>query len=78
MPTFFYRIHHASAAEAAIEVELPDTDAAWSQAVISCGEAMAELDGNFGKSDEWRMSVLDATGHPLFEIRCMSKHFGRG
>lgn len=78
MPSYFYTIQHAGTDDAAVEVELPSTDAAWSQAVISCGEAMAELHGNFGKNDEWLMSVTDAKGSPLFEIRCTSKHFDRG
>jgi|EndMetStandDraft_3_1072993.scaffolds.fasta_scaffold547702_2 hypothetical protein len=77
MPSYLYTIQHADTDDAAVEVDLPDIGAAWSQAVISCGEAMAELDGDFGKNDEWLMSVSDATGQPLFEIRCTSKHFVR-
>lgn len=78
MPTFCYTIQHGSVANATVEVELPNTDEAWSQAVITCGQSLAELNGNFGRDDEWLLSVSDATGIPLFEIRCTGKHFARG
>jgi hypothetical protein len=58
-----------------VDLELPDRQAAWAQAVTVCGESLEDMDGHFGLSNEWIIAVSDKGGQTLFKLRCISEHF---
>jgi hypothetical protein len=75
MTQFIFTITYRGDSGTPVSVELPDKRAAWKEAVAFCGQSMEDLDGDFGQDDEWLLSVSDERSLPLFEIRCVSKHF---
>lgn len=50
---------------ATTKVDLPDEHAAWSQAVMTTGQMLRELNGAFPKAGVLEVEVLDAAGHPV-------------
>lgn len=51
--------------EAATKVELPDEHAAWSQAVITTGQMLREMDGTFPKIGALEVEVRDESGRSI-------------
>lgn len=51
--------------KAVTEVELPNEQAAWSQAVMTTGEMLRELDGSFPKPGSLEVEVKDDTGRSV-------------
>jgi hypothetical protein len=52
---------------------LPGPEEARNQAVVACGEALKDLDGEFWESSIWTMTVKDWQGNVVCEL----KFFGR-
>jgi len=51
--------------KATTKVDLPDEHAAWSQAVMTTGQMMRELDGSFPMAGELEVEVLDEAGRSI-------------
>jgi len=51
--------------KAATKVDLPDEHAAWSQAVMTTGQMLRELDGSFPKAGALEVVVRDEAGQPI-------------
>ena len=51
--------------KAATKVDLPDEHAAWSQAVMTTGQMLRELDGSFPKAGALEVEVRDEAGQPI-------------
>ncbi|WP_376772693.1 DUF6894 family protein [Ancylobacter sonchi] len=51
-----------SGEELPTEVDLPDEHAAWSEAVMTLGQMLRELDGSFPTEGELEMEVQSGTG----------------
>ena len=66
MPRFFFNIYDSEVRPDPEGVELADGDAAWAEAVRSCGEMLKDIDGEFPADDEWRMEVADDSGKVIF------------
>ncbi len=62
MPRYFFHIHDGEERPDRDGVELTGPDQAREQAVVACGEALKDLDGEFWDSREWRMLVVDEKG----------------
>jgi hypothetical protein len=75
MTQFTFTITYRGDSRDPVTVELPDRRTAWKEAVALCGQSMEDLDGDFDEDDEWLVSVADERSVPLFEIRCVSRHF---
>lgn len=75
MPKFAFTVTYRNENCDPVELDLPSLRAAWSEAVTACGETLEEFDGEFGEDDEWVISVTDEHAQPLFELRCISRHF---
>ena len=69
MQRYYFHVHDGSAQPDAEGLGLPSRDAAWSEAVRSCGEMLRDIDGEFGRNTEWRMEVVDGLGQPVFTLR---------
>lgn len=48
-------------------VDLPDSEAARSEAIRAAGEMLRDIDGAF--TGEWRMTVSDEQGQVVLELR---------
>lgn len=75
MPKFTFSVTYRDDNRDPVELDLPNLRAAWSEAVTACGETLEDIDGDFGEDDEWLISVADEHAQPLFELRCISRHF---
>lgn len=72
MPKYFFHITQDGATNPdTAGIDLTDVKRAWSEAVVTCGEILRDLDGEF--DSEWRMDVEDDQG-PVFNIRVESKY----
>jgi hypothetical protein len=49
-------------------VELPDEDAAWSEAVTLCGALLRDVDGKLDNDTNWSLQVHDSSGGVIIEI----------
>ena len=76
MPRYHFNVHDGKDLPDHAGVELRDRDAAWSEAVQTCGEMLKELAGRFGRNMEWRMDVTDAADQPLFTLRFAGTEHG--
>ena len=72
MPRYYFNVHDGRDIPDEQGIELPGPKEARDQAVIACGEALKDLDGDFWKSQEWTMTVTDETGATV----CALKFFG--
>jgi hypothetical protein len=75
MPLYSFTITSGQDDPERIDLELPDLQSAWAQAVTVCGESLEDMDGHFGLSDEWNITVSDENDKALFRLRCNSEHF---
>lgn len=70
MPRYFFKIVYGERIRKANEgLDLPDDDAAWREAIASCSELIADLNGELRAGGEWRMDVTDETGVIRLRIR---------
>lgn len=75
MPLFTFIIEYGTDETERVDADLPDLQSAWSQAVTTCGETLEDIDGDFGLSADWVMTVSNEAGKRLFELRCTSRYF---
>jgi hypothetical protein len=69
MPRFFFNVSYDGEVGRDSEgVELADHEAAWSEAIGSCGQMISDLDGAMKDATAWRMEVTDHVGTPLFRV----------
>ncbi|WEX10584.1 hypothetical protein [Chelativorans sp. AA-79] len=72
MPRYFFHVAGECARTAAnSDIELPDPNAAWSEAITTCGEMIKDLDGTLPIGTDWKMEVADDDG-PIFVISVRS------
>ena len=73
MPRFYFDIHDGVSQPDPDGSEMPDKDAAWSEAVRCCGEMLKDIDGQLQRGSEWRMDVTDEDRQPVFTLRFLSE-----
>ena len=73
MPRYFFNVHDGKDIPDEEGVELSGPEEARSQAVIACGEALKDLDGDFWESEQWTMRVTDITGAVVCELKFSGK-----
>jgi hypothetical protein len=62
-------LHRAGWSHVGIEnegLELRNSDAAWVEATIACGELLRDLKGRLKPGDHWSMEVKDNSGAVLY------------
>ena len=62
MPRYFFNVHDGRDMPDETGTVVPDIKAARSQAVITAGERLRDLDGEFWGAPEWRMEVKNEHG----------------
>jgi hypothetical protein len=58
-------------------VELPDNDAAWSEAVTLCGALLRDIDGQLDHASNWLLQVHDSGGEVIIEIDVRARRLDR-
>lgn len=69
MPRFFFHVHDGQEIADEDGVELAGLAEARAQAVVTAGEMLKDIDGQFWNGPEWRMRVTDAEGATVCTIR---------
>jgi hypothetical protein len=75
MPKYQFKTAYRQQVRATDPIELPDTRAAWKQAVASAGEILKEIDGSLEPYSEWRMDCTDGDGNALFSLRVIPQTY---
>ena len=76
VPRYFFQIHDSQTIPDPEGVELPDMAAVRSEAIITAGEMLRDLDGALS-GEEWRMEVTDEGGQPVLTLRfSATEHVG--
>jgi hypothetical protein len=73
MPRYFFHVHDGKDTPDVEGTELSSPQEARDKAVIACGEALKDLDGDFWESREWTMTVKDWRGSVLCELKFSGK-----
>jgi hypothetical protein len=76
MPRYFFRLLNGLNTEMKNEgLDLPDKEAAWSEATTACGELLKDLDGNLRPGDKWQMTVKDESGADIYALEFRTTAF---
>ena len=76
MPLYYFSTIHGERHDDRDDpLDLPDDQAAWSQATTSCGELLKELDGNLKPNREWRLDVRDERRELVFSLKLMPEAY---
>jgi hypothetical protein len=74
MPRYYFHISNGKGSKAWNEgIDLPDKDAAWTEATAACGEIIRDLNGDLKPGDVWRMIVRDETGTEVFHLELSTR-----
>ena len=76
MPRYYFDIRDGVCAPDPDGLDLPDTQAAWSEAVRTCGAMLKDIDGQLPQG-EWRMEVTDESRQPVFTLRFVGTDHSR-
>jgi hypothetical protein len=57
-------------------IDLPDKEAAWTEATAACGEIIRDMDGSLKPGDSWRMVVKDEQHLELFQLEFSTRASG--
>ncbi len=69
MPRYFFHVSGLSAFSDLVGTDLANDAAAWSAAVVSCGEILADIDGNMPDGSEIRIAVRDEDERTVAIVR---------
>jgi hypothetical protein len=75
MPRFQFKTEYRTKVFSSDPIDLPDTRAAWKQAIASAGEMLKDLDGSLEPYSEWRMECTDGDGSALFGLRVIPQTY---
>jgi hypothetical protein len=74
MPRYFFTVVDGHKSEIKNEgLDLVNDDAAWTEATVTCGELLRELDGRLKPGDHWSMQVRDDAGTDLYLLEFKTK-----
>jgi hypothetical protein len=68
MPRYFFDVSDVCETVDNIGADLGDNRAAWRELVKLAGGCIAQDADNFRPTDNWRFSVRDESGQPLFTL----------
>ena len=77
MPRYYFNIHDGKDLPDHEGLEFPSKEAAWSEAVRSCGEMLRDVAGNLPTGSEWRMNVTDGHGETVLILRFVGTESSR-
>jgi hypothetical protein len=69
MPRYFFHVSDGKDLPDLEGTELPDEDAARSEALVTAGSMLREGDSHFWDGEEWIMRVENDVGRPVCELR---------
>jgi Domain of unknown function (DUF6894) len=74
MPRYFFNVHNVQPSADDLGEELPDDEAAWTEATRYAGDVFKDIDGKFRPGQQWALEVTDATRRPIYHIRITSRN----
>ena len=69
MARYFFNIHGVRQSPDEEGEELPNDEAAWTEATIIAGELFRDIDGKFRPGQDWALEVTDDQRKPLYRIQ---------
>ena len=76
MAHYVFRIRQASHSSD-IPVDLPNDDAAWDEAAMTCCDMIRDIMVRLGDSREWRLEVADESGTIRYLFRLTAETYAR-
>jgi hypothetical protein len=74
MPRYYFNVHGTYRRNTDDEgEELPDDQAAWTEATLIAGELFKDIDGKFQPGQEWSLEVADAERRSLYFINISAR-----
>jgi hypothetical protein len=73
MPLYFFHVFDGEDLPDLEGTELPDDDAAKSEAIVAAGGMLKDLGGDFWSGEDWTMRVDRAAGGTVCELRFSAK-----
>jgi hypothetical protein len=74
MPHYTFRIRQGSHSSD-VSVDLPDDDAAWEEAAMTCSDMIRDTIARLGDSPEWRLEVVNGSGAMRYLFRLTAETF---
>jgi hypothetical protein len=74
MPHYTFRIRQGSHSTD-VSVDLPDDDAAWEEAAMTCSDMIRDTIARLGDSPEWRLEVVNGSGAMRYLFRLTAETF---
>ena len=76
MPRYFFTIAKDDQGSSKNEgLVLASPQDAWTEATMSCGEMIRELNGSLRPGSNWQMTVSDESGKDIFRLAFVSEAF---
>ena len=69
VPRYYFHLRYEHESTDGEGVDLPDFQAAWSEAVRAFGEMLRTRDGSLSSREPFEMTIADEGGNPLCHLR---------
>jgi len=69
MPRYFFNVHDGNDLPDHEGTELPGSNEAHRQAIVTAGEMLRDIDREFLRGDVWQMHVTDETGKTVCRLK---------
>jgi hypothetical protein len=71
----FQVIRNGDPSPVADSLELTDSDAAWEEGTVACGEMIRSIDGRFTPGSIWMMEVFDGDNRMIYRFKFTAESF---
>lgn len=75
MPRYFFHLRHQHESSDSDGIDLPDFEAAWAEAVRTCGEMLRDFEGSLGPERPFELTVSDGERKVLGRLRISVEFF---
>jgi len=69
VPRYFFHLRHLNESSDSDGIDLPDFEAAWAEAVRTCGEMLRDFEGSLAPDRPFELLVSDGDGAVLARLR---------
>jgi hypothetical protein len=69
VPRYFFHLRHLHESSDSDGIDLPDFEAAWGEAVRTCGEMLRDFEGSLAPGRPFELTVSDDEGSMLGRLR---------
>lgn len=75
MPRYFFHLRHQRDISDSDGIDLPGFEAAWAEAVRTCGEMLRDFEGSLAPGRPFELTVTDGDGAELARLRISVEFF---